>query len=135
MVKDFVRAQFLPKIRQVCVVADREKFHSRHRGKILEVLACNHVAVSGVVRPAGMDPGRAGGFEIGTAFPDRSGDRKLRKRLRGRHGIDLVHKKAEAVAEIHERRVEGSPRRRIENEADRIFLSSDAQGMDFAGWF
>ena len=50
------------------------------------------------------------------------------------HGLDFVDDQTEAIAKIDERSVEGSTRRRVEDESHRIFLAADAERMNLQLW-
>ncbi len=80
--------------------------------------------------PAGVNPGGAGGLEIGTAFPNRPGHRQLGQRVRRDDGIDFVHDQAESISQIDQRCVNRGSRRRIKHQSHGIGFAADSQGMN-----
>src|SRR5580698_4826462 len=70
VVVEFVVAELLLEGAKFGVAVDDGQFDAGDCGEVFHVFGGDSVAESGVVRAAGVNPGGAGGLEIGAAFPD-----------------------------------------------------------------
>ena len=130
-----VVAQVLLEIANVSIGINRHKFNAGNLRKIFQMLARDRVAVTGVMRAARVDPCGAGDLEVRLTLPDRAGDGKFRQRPRRFDGSDFIHDEAETIAEIDEAGIERLAGGRVENHANRVSFSADAQRMNLHGWF
>ena len=100
MVVDFAFAQLPFKIPQLRPGINEGQFNAGDAGQIFQVFRGYRITEAGVVGASGVDPGRAGGLEIGQAFPERAGHWQPGQRLRGLDGPNLVNDEPETIAQV-----------------------------------
>jgi len=99
-------------------------------GEVAQVPGGHGIAEAGVVRPAGIDPGRGGDLQVGARQPQGVRHRQFGQRRVGRDNIHHVRHQAEAIAQFDQRSADRGTGVGIEDQAQRVSLAANGQRQD-----